>query len=249
MHMLPNTRTMSAPYYLGLGDTTNAAIGAGAAGAQLGLTLATTTAAIPVAGAIIAAGIAITALVENLIANSGCGPTCVASSNFANQVGQAMTNNLNAYLSSPRTTADQAAALGNYDYLKAQLIQLCSNPALGDAGVRCITDRFNGACKWQSTPGAWARRADGSSYWVEPGAAGSGSTCWNYDVGMRDPIATDPDVQANTALIGDGSVGGFVDSAAASIGVSATTLLLLAAAGVLLLSASSPTPSRGRRYA
>ena len=139
----------------------------------------------------IAAGL--TALLGNIF--SGCGQTCIASSNEANEVGNQMTNNLNLYLAQPQPhyQSAQTAALANFDQMWAALVQFCSNPQLGSAGQKCISDRQQGACTWKSSPGGWQQQ-NGQWTYVSPGPAGSGSTCWNYFVGMRDPIANDPTV-------------------------------------------------------
>lgn len=241
--MLPHPDATFQPYYGGLGDTTNAAISAGAAGSTLGLAIASGASAIPVAGAVIAAGVAITALIESIIANSGCGQTCVISSQDANRVGDAMLANLRAYVALPvRTVADQQAALANFDYAWSQLVALCGNTQLGNAGVNCISDRQSGACTWKSSQGGWSQSSDGTCKWTDFGPAGSGDFCWNYFSGMRDPIANDPCAQPNTVA---SSASGVFDSAASSLGVSTSTLLLGLAA-VLFLSMNGTSKGRAR---
>jgi hypothetical protein len=240
MHMLPNSRTMGTPYYPGLGDVTTAAIGAGVTGATTGLTIAAGAAAIPVAGAIIAAGAALYSLITAIINNSGCGQTCVISSNDANNVQAALLANLRAYTSLPvRTQSDQAQALANFDYAWGQLNQMCSNPQLGDAGKRCISDRQAGACTWKTTQGGWTQNNDGSCSWTDFGPAGSGDVCWNWFSGFRDPIANDPcvvpDSVASAASGTGSSITSGVNTLAASLGLNSTTLLLIAAGAVLLL--------------
>lgn len=184
--------------------------------------------AIPIAGPFIAAAASIAVSIENLF--RGCGQTCVETSNAANQAANLLTQNVQAYVNSPiRTLSMQAAALQTFDNAWAQLVQLCSNPQFGQAGQNCIADRQRGACHYKTSPGGW--NSDGTYTWA--GAAGSGSTCWNWFSGMRDPIANDPFV------IPDSSVG------AAGAG-SSTSLTTTGAAGTVAGSASTnPISSLG----
>lgn len=164
-----------------VGASTGASI-AGASSAALigGLTVG---AAIPIFGTIAAMLVPIL-----LKAFSGCGQTCTLSSDAANQIEQVLQQNVNAYFASPRTLADQQAALANFDTAWSQLEEYCGQPSLGQAGQNCIDDRQSGACTWKTsgcslstgTPPVWSC-----------GAAGSGSQCWNWFVGYRDPIAND----------------------------------------------------------
>ena len=139
------------------GAQTGVAIGATGAEAALPLFLAPNL--VPIVGAAIA-GIAI--LASRLIANSGCGQTCIQSSEYANQAGDLMAKNLNAYLAlaAPRPKSVQMAALQTFDALWAQLVNLCTNdPSLANttAGRNCIADRQAGACKWRAAPGGWVQ--------------------------------------------------------------------------------------------
>ncbi len=147
-------------------------------------------------GAIVGGAIAGLAAIATVLIKdfSGCGQTCVIASQDANKYGDLMTQNLNAYLSSPIHYASlQTAALNNFDALWAVLSRACSDPSLGTAGQNCIGDRQQGACKWKSSPGGWSQ-VNGLWHYTAPGPAGSGDTCWNYFIGMRDPIANDPGV-------------------------------------------------------
>lgn len=138
-----------------------------------------------------------------LILHSGCGQTCVVTSQWANQAGDLMTQNLNAWLAlpAPRSRTAQLAYLANFDALWNKLKQLCGQTGTGDAGVRCITDRQAGACKWHAaTAGGWNRGPDGM--WAYTGygpATDSGGVCWNWFIGLRDPIANDPTVVDDAA--------------------------------------------------
>lgn len=163
------------------------------------------------AGALIGAAAAALVEVGSLIAEQfqGCGQTCVISSQDANQVGDYLLQNLRAYVAAPYNPALQAAALNNYQTAWSALTKACSDPSLGAAGQRCISDRQAGACTWKASPGGWVAdpsAAEGYT-WKDWGAAGSGSTCWNYDIGFRDPIANDPRAASysGSTLAGAGS--------------------------------------------
>jgi hypothetical protein len=154
--------------------------------------------AVPVVGTAIAALVAVGIAVVNCF--KGCGQTCTQATSYANQADTIMVNNVTAYTSSPiRYASMQAAALNTFDTAWAALQQACGQSSLGAAGQRCISDRQQGACTWKASPGGW--NADGT--YTPWGAAGSGSTCWNWFVGMRDPIANDPFVQPDPVAGGD----------------------------------------------
>jgi hypothetical protein len=140
---------------------------AASGGSILGLTSATLSAAVPFIGPALMGA---TMLAQYLIANSGCGQTCIITSQWANQAADALQQNLDAYfaLPAPRTKTQQALALANFDSLWAQLKQACGQPGTGDAGKRCISDRQRGACTWRNN-----------------------GQCWDWFIGYRDPIAND----------------------------------------------------------
>ena len=97
----------------------------------------------PVVGAAISA---VTTLVTALVQGSGCGVTCVETSQWANQAATLLNQNLSAYLAQPcpRSQSSQQAAETNFNNLWAALQQNCSQPGTGNAGVRCISDRQRG---------------------------------------------------------------------------------------------------------
>ncbi len=169
--------------------------------------------AIPIIGAALAG---VTLGVMALL-RSGCGQTCVVTSQWANQAEPLLRQNIEAYfnLPAPRTESQRNAALNNYEVIWQRLQQLCGQAGTGDAGVRCISDRQAGACKWRQT---------GASPW--PGGPALGD-CWNWDAAYRVPIAADPVIPDAQAA---------VSSAAASVSsvVGANPLLALAGAGLLL---------------
>lgn len=184
---------------------THTAIGATVA-AMLG------TAAIPIVGAVIA-GIS---LGIEAILHSGCGQTCIITSQWANQAEPYLQKNIAAYfqIAPPRPRSVQQVAVANFDAIWNTLVQQCSQPGLGGAGQNCINDRKSGACKW---------KAIGQPY---PGTPAPGA-CWNWFNGYRDPIANDTQVYDDSIQ----SAAAGVTSAAASGGFDPT--LLLIGAGVL----------------
>ena len=161
----------------------------------------------------------------------GCGQTCVFTTAIANQVQALLLQNLNTYLAQPVHTASlQAAALATFQQCWAQLVAQCETPANQAAGVNCVADREQGACKWQTaTAGAWVNGA-----WVPPGPqVSSGGVCWNWWVGFHDPIANDPTV------VPDPAGSSLVSGSSGTVGTSTdfTPLLLIVAVvlGVLML--------------
>lgn len=108
--------------------------------------LAGTASALGISTGVLTAGIGaalagVTLLVDHLIANSGCGQTCIVASDFANQAEVLLKQNLAAWNAEPHTVSNQQQALANYAALWNKLMQLCGDPALGNAGKRCISDR------------------------------------------------------------------------------------------------------------
>jgi len=101
------------------------------------------TLAVPIIGAALAG---VTLLVTSLIKNSGCGITCVETSQWANQAENLLQQNSTAYQSepTPRTQSSQAQAEANFNNIWNQLVASCSQPGTGNAGVRCIKDRQRG---------------------------------------------------------------------------------------------------------
>jgi len=137
-----------------------------------------TSAAVPVIGAALAGA---TMLVSALIKNSGCGVTCVQTSSWANQAAAALQKVMDAYfaLPAPRTEAQKAVAIANFQAIWQQLQASCGQPGTGNAGVRCITDRQEGACTW--------KQKYKPTY---PGQPEIGE-CWNWFNGYLAPIQQD----------------------------------------------------------
>lgn len=172
----------------GAGDYRRCRRGMGATGTQeLSAAGATIMAAAPLTGPaapFVALGGAITEMLASFGVGSGCGQTCVLSSQFADKAEAQLRQNIALYFAQtpPRLASTRTAALQNYDQIWTWLYQQCSNSQLGDAGRACISDRTSGACKWKAN-------AD-SPY---PGGPKQGA-CWNWFSGYRDPIANDADV-------------------------------------------------------
>ena len=162
-----------------------------------------TTTAIPIVGAAIA-GISIA--IEAIL-NSGCGQTCIETSQWANQAETYLQKNISQYFSipAPRPQAVQQLAMANFKAIWNQLVQLCTQPGTGNAGVRCISDRQDGACKWKAT---------GQQY---PGGPAPGA-CWNWWNGYFYPIANDPNVSSATSTLAS-TAGNLVSAVTSSGGI------------------------------
>lgn len=200
--------------------------GTAATGAISALSLAgvigLSTAWIPVIGA----GIAAVTAGISLILNSGCGQTCIVTSNWANQAEQLLQQNIQSYfgLPTPRSQTAQKVALANFDNVWNYLVQECGQAQLGTAGVNCTRDRMRGACTWR-------QRAD-SPLLQYPGEPQAGE-CWNWFSGYRDPIAMDPAVPDEVAVPATGAdTGTNTVSASAPAG---SKLILYAGIGLLAL--------------
>lgn len=209
--------------------TTVAAGGTAATATVLGMSALV----VPVIGAAIAGLIAIGIAIANTF--KGCGQTCIAATQYANQVEPILNQNLQAYIASPvRTVSMQAAAVNNYNTAIAALEQACGQAALGSAGQNCIDERVNAsACEWQASPGGW----DASTcVYTGYGASGSGSACVNWVVLYLDPIQNDPCVQPDSVLTSPtGSTSASASSATSTASIFGVPIPL--AIGALLLAA------------
>ena len=192
----------------------------GSSGFILGLSGAI---AIPIIGAAIA-GVTLGIVA---ILNSGCGQTCIVTSNWANQAADLLEKNIQAYFAepAPRTAEQKAQALANFDQIWNYLSQQCGNPQLGTAGQNCIADRMAGACKWHQT---------GQPEF--PGQPANGA-CWNWFNAYRDPIADDPAVVTQTTVDPAGSIASAIPATIG--GLDTTTLALVAGLGVLAVALGS----------
>ena len=180
--------------------------------------------AVPIVGAAIAAA---TLIITQIIKNSGCGQTCIETSQWANQAEQGLIKNIQAYFgNSPRYASQQASALANFDAIWAQLQAICGQPGTGNAGVRCITDRQAGACTWKQTTS--------SPLLAYPGEPQPGE-CWNWFNGYRDPIANDPDVQPDSAASTVASATSEAGTLLSDVGVSSSYAVPLLIAAVVVV--------------
>jgi hypothetical protein len=187
---------------------------------------------LPVAGIISASMSAINTAIS-LILNSGCGVTCVETSDWANEAANLLGQNIAAYfaLPPPRSQADQQQAIANFNAIWAQLQTNCGQSGTGTAGIKCISDREAGACTWTQDAS--------SSLLAYPGEPQVGQ-CWNWFNGYLYPIQNDPDVATDlsseesstseTTVVA--TVTNAANSAASSIGLpsGSGTYLLIAAA-------------------
>lgn len=158
---------------------------------------------------------------------SGCGSTCVLSTQYANQAEAALGQNIATYFSlpAPRTQSQQQAAETIYASVWSDLVQQCGSPPLAGttAGQHCISDRQQGSCAYKQTAT--------SSLIQYPGEPQPGE-CWNWYSGYYQPIAEDP-VVPDTPTQAVGSAVSSVESAFSSLTSSSTGLLLLG--GVVLV--------------
>jgi hypothetical protein len=183
----------------------------------LGLTGNAASLAIPIVGAAIAG---LTFAVEYLLTQTGCGQTCVITSNWANQAETTLEQNIQQYFAvpAPRPQSVQNLALANFDTVWNYLVQQCSNPSVGNAGKTCISDRQAGSCKWTQTTTSPLLTYPGEP---QPGA------CWNWFSGYRDPIANDPDVAPDTVT---SELSTATSALSSATGLSSSILYLIGAA-------------------
>lgn len=254
-------RGLGAPPLIGgtAGAVAGVVAGAGTAAMQIiqgnyvgGIGSAILTAA-PFAGPIGAPIMLVAGAVAELLGaigiGRGCGQTCIKASQYANQAEPLLQQNLDAYLAvpAPRPQSIQTGALNVFDTVWAGLVSACNNPSLADPGQRCITDRQRGACHYQVAPGAGCP-ADQPTCWVPDGAggykiswgggSGSGSSCWNWFVGYRDPIANDPAVVPDSVLQ---SAAATASAAIAPISAAASSVLPAGVTASLASAGIDPT--------
>jgi hypothetical protein len=87
---------------------------------------------------------------------SGCGQTCVQAANDANTVQAYLDQNEQHYFGAPvHYRSMQLAAMNNVHTALTALQKACSDPALGAAGQRCISERLvqGGTAPWCPNPG------------------------------------------------------------------------------------------------
>lgn len=160
------------------------------------------TAAIPVVGPIIAG---VTVALMMIFGRKGPKQR-VATTEIVNKVEPLLQQNLQGYLSGPRTVSSQAQALANFDAGWQFILDNCGIPEMGNPGKACISDRQAGACTWQEA-----------------------GECWDWFKGYRDPIANDPQVKPDPLM--DTATGSLVDALTGGIftsggGIGSTGLLI-----------------------
>lgn len=182
--------------------------------------------AIPIVGAAFAGVM----LGIEAILNSGCGQTCVETSQWANQASSKLDQLIAAYFAipAPRSQSAQQIYLQTFQAVWNTLVSQCSQPNLGTAGQNCISDRQDGACKWKALPPQY------------PGEPAAGE-CWNWWNAYYYPVANDPNVVPDAQLQQAGvspalaaNATGDVSSASASGGASVPTWLWLVAAAAVV---------------
>ncbi len=199
---MTRTQQRAIEYYRhrGMGEITSQQI-TSMVGASL-MTTGGVVAAIPglqLPGAIIAAVGALTSLVGGLFKPD---ITKIQATNIVNQIEaqtlKPMLASWQALPASQKTVSMQAHYLNIFDQAWNAVRQACSNPALGEAGQACISDRIEGSCHWT---------VDGQTPGQPP------TNCGNWFVWFRYPIANDPNVIPDPVASG----GSIFDSGGPSI--------------------------------
>lgn len=191
-----------------MGQTTQqiSAIAATGASTTVGILVGLGTIGGPV-GAAVAGLIAVGSLIANMF--HGCGQTCVVATQDANKIGALLDQNQAAYMNAPvHYKSLQQAALNNINTLAAALQQACSDPSLGKAGQRCISERL-------------VRRPCPSTLNDSNLGGGQIKFCdyWSF---YYDPIANDPNVVPDPSPISSSSA---ASAAVSSVGSAITSAL------------------------
>lgn len=182
------------------------------------------TSAVGASLAIPIAGVAISAVLVGIeaILNSGCGQTCVETSQWANQAEAQLKQLVTAYFAvpAPRTQNMQQVTMAGFMSVWNKLVADCSQPGLSTAGQNCIADRQDGACKWKAT------KLNGF-----PGEPAIGQ-CWNWWNGYYWPVANDPTVP--DAAVTDAAETVAATTSAATAAASSLNIWLLVGAAALI---------------
>jgi hypothetical protein len=119
-------------------------IGAGGqvATASIPLFTAASTAAwaVPVVGAAVAG---VTLAVSAFLNRKGPQQKRMTAQ-WADEAERLLVQNRDQFLASGSNEADRAAALQNFDDIFAELVSMCSDPAMGAPGQRCVSERQRG---------------------------------------------------------------------------------------------------------
>lgn len=148
-----NTRLVQLRQQQGLGELTKSQWGGVSASAALMTAAAFDPEPISKGFLLVAAGI------SSAIASifSGCGQTCIRATQIVNEVEPYLKRNVDEYLALPiKTVTANQAAQDVFNNAWQAVVNSCSDPQLGDAGKRCISDRQRGG-KW-----------DWFSYYLDP---------------------------------------------------------------------------------
>jgi hypothetical protein len=158
----------------------------------------------------------------------GCGQTCVQATQYANQAEQALKQVNAQYAAQPvHYLSAQQHALALIDQLFNALHDSCSNPALGPAGQRCISERLvkGGTAPWCPNPG---------------------HTGCDWITLYRDPIANDPHVVNDPPVVSTTGSGLSTDVSIAGMNI---PVVLLAGIGLLVMALMMAPVGTGRgRY-
>jgi len=169
-----------------------------------------------------AAGIA--KLLATLGVGAGCGNTCIQATAVVNQAEPALLANLQGY---ENGTISQEQAIATYQNVW-QGIEVACSAIPGGAGQDCISDRQQGACKWNATgtPPTPYSPADGS--------------CWNWYNAYYVPLTYPP---MNAPAASSGTVAGDASSALSTVttdaGSIASSIGLPSGSGTYLLIAAA----------
>lgn len=123
--------------------------------------------------------------IADLISSTGCGNTCKTATDVVNTAGNLLSITSGNYwaMPAPRPRTAQRQAVYIIDAIISWMVRQCSNPALGDAGQRCVAERTGNGCV-------------GSC----PKNCGDGTQCCcNPEVAQRAPIANDASVYDDSA--------------------------------------------------
>lgn len=66
------------------------------------------------------------------------------TSQWADEAERLLVQNRDQFLASGSNEADRAAALENFDAIFGELVSMCSDPAMGAPGQRCVSERQRG---------------------------------------------------------------------------------------------------------
>lgn len=169
--------------YLGNAQTAQQAVATAGSIAVSTAPLWTTAAwAVPVIGAAVAA---VTFGLSRIFRR---GAQKRAATQIVDELEPLLKQNLEGYLSGPRTVESQRQALQNFDAAWQYLTSSrgCGNPDLGDAGRRCISERARGGR-------------------------------WDWWAAYRDPIANDTARSASQAILAQAQSAGWVVPAALAV--------------------------------